>query len=280
MHQDDSLNQLLTLGLTTYESKGYLALLQKQSSTASELARLSGIPRTRIYDVLERLTLNGMCVELLGKEKKYQAVAPDIALQRLVEHQKTDILSKETLAKALAQTLTDHFKKGSTNNDPLDYIELLRDPQQVARKVMQLVSEAQSEILAFVKPPFSNPKRELEKQNEKSIQASARHIAIRAIYEIPKGDEEAIWMLGQIERSVESGEQARVIDNLPLKLVIVDEHKVVFAMEDYLKTKSQQTSLLIEHHALAQGLKILFETLWEKAWDYKKMAVYAESKRS
>jgi len=270
---DELLNRFLALGLTEYESKCYLAMLRKQSSTASELAKLSGIPRTRVYDVLERLAQSGMCVELLGRERKFQAVPPEVALQRLLDHQKAEFDSKEKLIQTLTSSLAEIYRKGSLNNDPLDYIELLRDPQQVARRVMQLVAGAEREILVFVKPPFSNPKKELEKQNEESIEAAQRNVDCRAIYEIPSDPQEVAWMLGLIDRSARAGEKSRVIETLPLKMAIVDECKVVFAMEDYHKTRSYQTSLLIEHHALAKGLKMLFETLWEKARDYHELAV-------
>jgi len=271
MKTDEPFRQLLSLGLTEYESKAYLAMLQKQSSSASELSKLSGVPRTRIYDILDRLARSGLCVERLGKEKKYQAVAPEIAMQRLLEHQKAEFVVKERIAASISAALKSEFEKGISNNDPLDYIELLRDPKQVSRRVMQLVAGAEREILVFVKPPFSNPKRELEKQNDESIEAVKRQIEIRAIYEIPNALEEKEWMLGQILRSAREGEKARVIDKLPLKMVIVDELKVIFAMEDFHKTASRQTSLVIEHHALAASLKILFETLWERARDYNEM---------
>jgi HTH-type transcriptional regulator, sugar sensing transcriptional regulator len=271
MKTDEPFRQLLSLGLTEYESKAYLAMLQKQSSSASELSKLSGVPRTRIYEILDRLARSGLCVERLGKEKKYQAVAPEIAMQRLLEHQKAEFVVKEKIAASISAALKSEFEKGISNNDPLDYIELLRDPKQVSRRVMELVAGAQREILVFVKPPFSNPKRELEKQNDESIEAVRRQIDIRAIYEIPQASEEVEWMLGQIVRSAREGEKARVIDKLPLKMVIVDELKVIFAMEDFHKTASWQTSLVIEHHALASSLKILFETLWARGRDYQEM---------
>lgn len=267
MKTNNQFNQLLSLGLTEYESKVYLAMLEKHSSTASELSKLSGVPRTRIYDILDRMARSGLCIELLGKEKKYQAISPDAAIQRFLEFQKAEFAVKEKTAATLADDLKARFEKGLLNNDPLNYIELLRDPQQVSRRVMDLVTNAQKEILVFVKPPFSNPKKELERQNEESIKAIKRHIDIRALYELPKTPEEVQWMLGQIRRSASEGEKARVIDRLPIKMVVVDERKVVFAMEDFLKAKTYQTSLVIEHHALALSLKILFETLWSNGRD-------------
>jgi sugar-specific transcriptional regulator TrmB len=214
------------------------------------------------------MTRNGLCVELLGKEKKYQAASPDTAMERFLEFQKAEFAAKEKIAISLVGNLKSKFEKGLSNNDPLEYIEMLRDPKQVSQRVMNLVAGARNEILVFVKPPFSNPKEELERQNEESIEAIKRHIEIKALYEIPESPEEIRWMLGQIRRSAREGEQARVIERLPMKMIVVDEGKVIFAMEDFHKTKTHQTSLVIEHHALAMSLKISFETLWSLGRDY------------
>ena len=51
---------LVQLGLTNYEAKAYHALLQRGSSTASQVAELSGLPRQRIYDVLAGLVAKGL----------------------------------------------------------------------------------------------------------------------------------------------------------------------------------------------------------------------------
>lgn len=263
--------QLMDLGLTDYESKGYTSLLEKQTLTATELSRLSLIPRTRIYEILQKLIEKGLCVEILGKIKKYKAVAPEMAMDRLLEHQRLDFSLKEKNARLLGDLLQKKYLEGSNNRDPLDYIELLRDPQQVARMVIQLVAGATSEILVFVKPPFSNPKDRLEKQNVETTSALKSEVDCQTLYQIGAEGDERKWQFRQIDHAVKNGEKARIIDELPLKMVIVDESKVIFAMEDYHITQNRQTSLLIEHHALARSLKILFETLWAQGRDYHEL---------
>jgi sugar-specific transcriptional regulator TrmB len=41
--------------LTQYEAKAYLALLNRHLSTATQVSEKSGVPRTKIYTVLETL---------------------------------------------------------------------------------------------------------------------------------------------------------------------------------------------------------------------------------
>jgi sugar-specific transcriptional regulator TrmB len=51
--------KLQRVGLTEYEAKAYLALLNTHLSTATQVSEKSGVPRTKIYSVLEALRNKG-----------------------------------------------------------------------------------------------------------------------------------------------------------------------------------------------------------------------------
>ncbi|MFA4960894.1 MAG: helix-turn-helix domain-containing protein [Candidatus Pacearchaeota archaeon] len=69
--------------LNIYETKVWLALLQKGVSTAGEIATISEVPRSRTYDVLESLEKRGFVIQKLGKPVKYLAVKPEIVIEKL-----------------------------------------------------------------------------------------------------------------------------------------------------------------------------------------------------
>jgi len=69
--------------LNIYETKVWLALLSKGISSAGEVAELSGVPRSRTYDVLESLEKRGFVIQKLGKPVKYIAVKPNIVIEKL-----------------------------------------------------------------------------------------------------------------------------------------------------------------------------------------------------
>lgn len=69
--------------LNIYETKIWLALLSKGISSAGEIAELSGVPRSRTYDVLESLEKRGFVIQKLGKPVKYIAVKPEIVIEKL-----------------------------------------------------------------------------------------------------------------------------------------------------------------------------------------------------
>lgn len=76
--------------LNIYETKVWLALLSKGIVTAGETAEISGVPRSRTYDVLESLTKRGFAIVKVGKPVKYIAVEPKTVLERM----QTNTLSK------------------------------------------------------------------------------------------------------------------------------------------------------------------------------------------
>ena len=83
---------LRDLGLSEYESRTYRALLDRGPATAKELSSSSGVPMGRIYDVLNGLEGNGLVrSQAASRPKKYVAVEPDTALDRLVETRKREL---------------------------------------------------------------------------------------------------------------------------------------------------------------------------------------------
>jgi sugar-specific transcriptional regulator TrmB len=52
---DKSRKAMESLGLTSYEIKVYLSLLEAGSMTASNISKKSGVPYSKIYEVLNSL---------------------------------------------------------------------------------------------------------------------------------------------------------------------------------------------------------------------------------
>ena len=69
--------------LNIYETKVWLALLTRCIASAGEIAEISGVPRSRTYDVLEGLEKRGFAIMKLGKPVKYIAVKPNIVIEKL-----------------------------------------------------------------------------------------------------------------------------------------------------------------------------------------------------
>jgi len=70
-------------GLNIYETKVWIALLERGVASAGEISELSGVPRSRTYDVLESLEKRGFAIAKIGKPVKYMAVKPTVVLEKL-----------------------------------------------------------------------------------------------------------------------------------------------------------------------------------------------------
>lgn len=78
MNNDEVINRLKGFGLEEREAQVYLTLLQKVILTPLELSRITGINRTTLYRLLEKLKEEGLVEEVLGqKSTSFQAVNPE-----------------------------------------------------------------------------------------------------------------------------------------------------------------------------------------------------------
>ncbi len=259
--QDGYVDRLTRLGLTMYEAKAYLGLIRRGSSTAAEVARIAGVPRQRIYDVLASLVERGLASTRPGRVVKYVAAAPDSAIERLVNDRRQAVLELERDANAMITQLAPAFRAGQRETDPLDYIEVLRDRRAINERFSELQEEIKHEILVFTKPPYATPPQE----EEKGVEVARTHVA-RSVYEFSVfADPDTIE---GVRGFLEAGEQARFVESLPLKLVIIDERIVMFGMEDPVSGSSELTMVVVEHPSLAQTLKIAFTTVWDQGLSF------------
>jgi len=69
--------------LNIYETKVWLALISRGIASAGEIAEISGVPRSRTYDVLESLEKRGFAISKIGKPVKYISVRPETVIEKL-----------------------------------------------------------------------------------------------------------------------------------------------------------------------------------------------------
>jgi sugar-specific transcriptional regulator TrmB len=70
------------LGLSQYEAASYVALLRLGTGTAREISNTVDVPRTRIYDAVERLQERGLVDVQHASPKEFQPVARETALRQ------------------------------------------------------------------------------------------------------------------------------------------------------------------------------------------------------
>ncbi len=73
-----------TLGFTEYEAKAYVALVRLGSGTGYQIAKESGVPRSMIYETLNKLAARGaLLTQSSGETTRYAPLPPDRLLDRM-----------------------------------------------------------------------------------------------------------------------------------------------------------------------------------------------------
>lgn len=83
---------LETLGFSAYEARAYLGLLQESPMNGYQLSKLTGLPRSRVYETLQRLTSKGYAVRFPTDPVQYAPLSVG-ELQLRLKEQFSDNLS-------------------------------------------------------------------------------------------------------------------------------------------------------------------------------------------
>lgn len=256
------LDELSELGLTGYESAVYLALLSRSGLSPLELAGRAKVPRQRIYDVLEALSLKGLCLSRDTTPRTYFGIDPTIALEHL-SRQRAEELERERerttrIARDLMGHLTPLFLAGGGHDNPLNYIEILGDPNRIAARALDLARAARIRVNSCIKLPLIlSPE-----QNWRFLREPLTHGALyRAVYE--KSALETVQVQEWISTFRETGQQIRVADEVPVKMQAFDDHTVLLSMQDPVGGPPSFTAAAIHHQGTVAFLNMAFERLWE-----------------
>ena len=101
--------KLRQVGLTEYEAKAYTALLNTHLSTATKVSEKSGVPRTRIYQVLEQLQQKGWIHIISGVPLLFKAVEPASVFEKVKEDYAELLESAKTTLKKEVNDMKEKF---------------------------------------------------------------------------------------------------------------------------------------------------------------------------
>jgi HTH-type transcriptional regulator, sugar sensing transcriptional regulator len=137
--QEESFKLLMKLGFTEYEAKTYMALLQQSPLTGYAVARISGVPRSKIYEVLGSLVERGDVMVSYGDSVQYSPKQP----RELIDNRRL----------TFEQQLTEAQKglDGIRNqNIPNDLIWDIRGSDEIFYRLVEVIGRAEKQILLQV----------------------------------------------------------------------------------------------------------------------------------
>lgn len=224
-------DQLVELGFSEYEAKAYLALLRESPATGYQLSKISGVPRSMIYEVLGKLVARGAAMTLRKEGGiEYAPIPADEFLDTLHrEH--------EERVNALKDALT-HLASAPN----LEYVWNIEGYENILAKAEEMIRQAREIIYLSLMPEVF---LELRPALQEALARGVRVVMYTS------GDLELPG--AQVIASLPSEEAASRVEGLGLILVIDEQEVLISEFVTGLQARASWTGnslfvFIAEHH--------------------------------
>lgn len=250
--------ELVELGLTLNEARCYVALLNTGPATAAELAKVSGVPRPKVYATLKSLEQRGFSYPSGDQVTKFRPVDPELALGELArsrEHERRLADEKDRQVRAeLIDSLPVPPEQPAEESGVIMRLTGARDPTIDALESMIAAAERRVDIVHGL-PMLQDPAR----FNQFELAALERGVQVRVIF--PDVDLAAEH---RYEELVEAGAEVRIAREAALKLVICDGTDAMIALRNP-GDPLHPTCVVIGHADLVAPIQLMFSREWRPA---------------
>jgi hypothetical protein len=221
--------------------------------TTGDLAARAGLPTGRAGEVLDGLVARGLAVA--EPHGTFIAAPPAIALGALLRQQRDELQAAELALLALV----DQHRRAASGRTPGDLVEVITDVDAVRHRFAQLQHGARHDVRSLVVPGLAVVPH---KDNTAGDDGLRRGVNYRVIV-----DRESLAEPGLVQiaaSSIASGEEIRVVERVPVKMIIVDGRTAMLPL--LAGQHTAPASVLVHASGLLDALIALFETLWSRAY--------------
>jgi len=139
---DKTRKSLEKIGLTSYEIKTFSALLKTGELTASDLSQKSGVPYSKIYEVLGTLEDKSWIGSDDSRPTKYFAKSPSTGLETTKQKIENDFLQNQNI---ILNELVPLYEKSGISEKP--DIWVLSGAINITAKILEMVDACRNEVL-------------------------------------------------------------------------------------------------------------------------------------
>jgi sugar-specific transcriptional regulator TrmB len=249
--QKDLINKLKDyFDLNVYETKVWLALLSKGIAAAGEVADISGVPRSRTYDVLESLEKKGFALTKLGKPVKYIGVKPAVVVEKLKNNVKKEAEERIITFSTIGETkefsqLEELYLTGLNPAKREDLSSSLKGKFNISAQIRESLQNAKKEVIICTTASDISSKLKLFSQTFGNLQKADIKIKIAL-----SGEEKIIS-----ELSKKLNLKIKKV-GLDAKFFIIDRAEVLFYVS---KGGEEDIAVWINSPFFAEAFASLFE---------------------
>ena len=247
------------LGLDPVEEAAYRRLITLPSASSADLAEQLELSTTDLRTALGSLAEKGLVATSTNGAEQYVASPPLVALGSLVRDRQDDL----NRARSELESLTEQYRGAAAQRTVTDVIDVVTGQEAVAQRFAQLQRSAHSEVLAFVRAGVAVVSAA---ENAEEDRATERGVTFRVVVERAVLEQPGVF--ANAEGAMGRGEQIRVADRVPLRMIVADRELALIPLasaED--EERGTVGALLVHPSALLDALLALFEHSWVAALD-------------
>lgn len=244
--------QLRVLGLDDDQRAAYQELLHTGPTSVRELGARTGRPESRLRKALDQLVEIGLAATI-GDGARYVPVSPQTGLEALSLRRSSELQQ----ARVVALHAYELFRRTVYAQSTDDLVEVVTGTAIVDR-IQQVEAEVQRELRRLDSPPYYRGGA-----NPTELEHLSRGIGYRVVY-AQTALETPGYLSENILPSVQAGEQARVLPDVPVKLTIVD-HSLALVSLTIAQAEVNRSLLIVRPCSLFSALEGLFEYAWRAA---------------
>lgn len=238
---------LKKFGLAEKESKVYLASLELGDATASDIAIKSSLPRTLVYDLLERLIEKGLISYSIKNNKKhFLAVHPKEFISLLRE--------KETALFSIMNDLEEIYKKEGVKRPKIEIYEGIDGMKTIMNDILN------SDVKEFLAYGSSRSSYEIIPafMDEWHKRRTKQNVIMRILYNNTKQAREKV-------KKIKSSLKLTKYKFMPIELESPTA-TVIYADKVVLQSWTKEPfAVMIKSKEMAENQKRYFEELWKIA---------------
>lgn len=240
------------VGLDASAQTVYELLVDNPPTTFDDLRGQTGLAEPQLRSMLEKLESLGLITRTA--QRTFTAAAPDVALEILLLEQQERIKH----ARLYAERLSSRYLRAAAGWDPAELVEVIIGADAVAQRVEQFLRSTSTEICFIDKHPYVVAPKVLAPVEARMLE---RGIAFRAVYDTAGLATRS--MQAEVEPAIARGEQARVVPEAPVKLILSDGRRALLPLQS--DPTMVESVIAVHPSALLDALGALFEVLWRTA---------------
>jgi sugar-specific transcriptional regulator TrmB len=142
---DKTRKSLEKIGLTSYEIKTFSSLLKTGELTASDLSQKSGVPYSKIYEVLGTLEEKSWIGSDESRPTKYFAKSPSTGLDTTKQKMENEFLQNQNI---ILNELVPLYEKSGVSEKP--EIWVLSGAINITTKILEMVDTCRNEVMIAI----------------------------------------------------------------------------------------------------------------------------------